>query len=383
MASVRKRGGKWEFTVKCKAVREKPFTFTFDDEAEGRAYCEKLEALLRQGLVPPELIEDNKEFTLIGDVIVAYERARSITEDDKRLLGVMMVRIGSAKLAAVNYAWAEDWIREMKVSLNLSPSTIRHYVGALARAFDWGSNRRIPELVVNPLRLLPRGYATYNGHDIAAVGEEGAKEDIERDRRLEDGEEGRIRRIMDGEKMPGKERGFTLRQRPAIICMFNLGLETAMRMREIYTLHLDQVVFDKRTIFLDKTKNGTKRQVPMSTVAMATLSSYISLVKVGDESMCGFAFDGGRLFPWWGGNRDKRELRRVTAQLSQQYARIFKGAGCEDLSFHDLRHEATSRLFEKTTLSDGEIMKITGHKSAKMLLRYANLRGSSLAEKLW
>jgi len=58
-------------------------------------------------------------------------------------------------------------------------------------------------------------------------------------------------------------------------------------------------------------------------------------------------------------------------------------AGCVDLKFHDLRHEATSRVFEKTNLLESEIMKITGHKSHRMMMRCANLRGSKLADKLW
>ncbi len=69
--------------------------------------------------------------------------------------------------------------------------------------------------------------------------------------------------------------------------------------------------------------------------------------------------------------------------FSKLYAGIFGQAGCADLRFHDLRHEATSRLFEKTKLSETQIMKITGHKSHRMMMRYANLRGSDLAEQLW
>ncbi len=46
-------------------------------------------------------------------------------------------------------------------------------------------------------------------------------------------------------------------------------------------------------------------------------------------------------------------------------------------------HEATSRFFERTKLSDLQIAKITGHKDPRMLSRYANLRGSDLANQLW
>lgn len=62
---------------------------------------------------------------------------------------------------------------------------------------------------------------------------------------------------------------------------------------------------------------------------------------------------------------------------------FFEAAGCGDLHFHDLRHEATSRLFERTNLSGEAIMKITGHRSHAMVMRYLSLRASELAASLW
>ena len=52
-----------------------------------------------------------------------------------------------------------------------------------------------------------------------------------------------------------------------------------------------------------------------------------------------------------------------------------------DLRFHDLRHEATSRLFEKG-LNVMEVAAITGHKTLDMLKRYTHLRAEDLAKKL-
>ncbi|MHB8249047.1 MAG: hypothetical protein ACYDCX_09225 [Acidithiobacillus sp.] len=47
-----------------------------------------------------------------------------------------------------------------------------------------------------------------------------------------------------------------------------------------------------------------------------------------------------------------------------------------------MRHEATSRLFERTDLDPMEIKAITGHKSLQMLSRYAHLRTADLADRL-
>ena len=57
-------------------------------------------------------------------------------------------------------------------------------------------------------------------------------------------------------------------------------------------------------------------------------------------------------------------------------------AGIEDLHFHDLRHEATSRFFEDTDMDSMEISLITGHKTLQMLKRYSHLRAHRLADRL-
>jgi hypothetical protein len=51
-----------------------------------------------------------------------------------------------------------------------------------------------------------------------------------------------------------------------------------------------------------------------------------------------------------------------------------------DLRFHDLRHEATSRLFE-AGLTIEQVALVTGHKDWKMLRQYTNLRPEALHRK--
>ena len=63
------------------------------------------------------------------------------------------------------------------------------------------------------------------------------------------------------------------------------------------------------------------------------------------------------------------------------YIRAVRRAGIENLTFHDLRHEATTRLFEKG-LNIMEVASITGHKDLRMLRRYTHLRAENLAQRL-
>lgn len=53
-----------------------------------------------------------------------------------------------------------------------------------------------------------------------------------------------------------------------------------------------------------------------------------------------------------------------------------------NLTFHDLRHEAASYLFEATDLKDLEIMQILGHKDLQTTKRYAHLRSKSLGKRI-
>ena len=55
--------------------------------------------------------------------------------------------------------------------------------------------------------------------------------------------------------------------------------------------------------------------------------------------------------------------------------------GIEGLRFHDLRHEATSRFFEKG-FNIMEVSLITGHRSLAMLNRYTHLKPENLLDKL-
>lgn len=63
------------------------------------------------------------------------------------------------------------------------------------------------------------------------------------------------------------------------------------------------------------------------------------------------------------------------------FVRACKRAGIEGLTFHDLRHEAASRLFEKG-LNPMQVAAITGHKTLQMLKRYTHLRAEDLAKLL-
>jgi integrase len=374
MAGKRQRPNGWEYVIKRAGLLDKPIYLTFADEKEGDAFVAKVEKLLDKGIIPTELRAPSRIDT-ITDLVREYERDAHPTAKDRAALGTIIKSKGPTRLSSINAGWVDDWISELKRVDKLAPATIRAKVGALARCTDWGMRKGHVLMPDHPLRTLPDGYAQYTKTDAAMAGE--ARVDVERDRRLEPGEFEKVSAVIVGGVLPRKQRPLALDDPKALWCMFVLAVESAMRMREMFTLTLDQVDLAKRTAFLDKTKNGDKRQVPLSSVAVATLTAYLELRTAAGAK--------GRdvLFPWWDGDTNPKKLDKTSDYLSKLYIGIFEAANCADLKFHDLRHEATSRLFEKTTLSETQIMKITGHKSHRMMMRYANLRGSDLAARLW
>ena len=104
------------------------------------------------------------------------------------------------------------------------------------------------------------------------------------------------------------------------------------------------------------TKNGSSRDVPLSTRAVETLRG----LRTG-ESETVFS------------------LAPNTVRLA--WDRLTRRVGLKDLHLHDLRHEAVSRLFEKG-FNVAEVATISGHRELRMLQRYTHLRAADLASRL-
>lgn len=334
--------------------------------------------LLKRGMLPEDL-KPTVRAASVREMVAAYLAEAHLSKADLAALNVMLSTRAGALLADINVAWVDAWIKEMKVVDNNAPGTIRGKVGAMSRACNWAVRKGLMTMPDMPFATLPNGYSQYTAEDTKDAGEK--REDVERDRRLENGEHEKILAIIESGVLARKYKPRPLPYPKALRCFYFLALESAMRMREMFTLRVSQITLAKKTVFLEKTKNGSKRQVPLSTVAHAELSEYLENHRV---AVPGHPPD--LVFPWWNGTHEN--LQPTSSFLGKLFADerspgIFNAAQCDDLFFHDLRHEATSRLFERTMLSETQIMKITGHKSQKMLARYANLRASDLAERLW
>ncbi|WP_235506970.1 site-specific integrase [Cobetia sp. UCD-24C] len=180
--------------------------------------------------------------------------------------------------------------------------------------------------------------------------------------------EGRDRRLSSDED---KRLFAGLRQHsnPILAWIARIALETGMCSSEILTLTRSQVDVKRRVVRLTDTKNNEARLVPLTLAATEVFK--LALNNPVRPLDCDLVFFGE---PGKDGKRGSYAYTKLWNQAKKQ-------ARLDDFRFHDLRHEALSRLVE-AGLSDQEVAAISGHKSMQMLRRYTHLRAEDLVVKL-
>jgi integrase len=198
----------------------------------------------------------------------------------------------------------------------IKPSSLKRSLVPTHNLFEVAREEWDLPLLDNPLKRLRLAYA-----------------DRRRERRLAPGE---FERLLEAAQ----------RSRISyLIPVLRLALETAMRRGDLLGIKADHVDLQNRSLLIPDSKNGQPRQIPLSVEAVQVLRPIIG--------------GSGRLFP-------------VTANAFRlAWERTTRRAGISDLHFHDLRHEAISRLFEKG-LSVPEVALISGHREVRMLFRYTH-----------
>ena len=155
-----------------------------------------------------------------------------------------------------------------------------------------------------------------------------------RERRLKDGEFERLQVAAE------KSRSWYLW--PIVV----LALATAMRRGEILGLRWEHIDLDKKVAFLPITKNASSRWVPLSDEAVSNLSA--------------------------ASKYEERPFPVTEVAFRQAWDKLRKRATITDLTFHDLRHEAISRMFDRG-MKIHEVMAISGHRTANQLFRYVQI----------
>ena len=143
-----------------------------------------------------------------------------------------------------------------------------------------------------------------------------------------------------------------------------VAMHTGLRQGDLLNLIWEDIDFNARTMFIRNPKSGESRFVLMNTCVESVLLSLpgrdISSAPVFTDTL--------------GGQMDARNLRR-------DFKQAIENAGLAPFRFHDLRHSFASRLAMLGS-SDRTLQTLLGHKTQRMLLRYAHLGQNHLLNAL-
>jgi integrase len=131
-----------------------------------------------------------------------------------------------------------------------------------------------------------------------------------------------------------------------------------MRRGELLNARTSHINWDASTLHIPTTKTGIPRTIPLTPRALNVLRD-VAASKLINQLL----FD------------------TTASAVNQSWKRLAKRAGLTNLHFHDLRHEAVTRLFE-FGLSLPEVALVSGHQDPRMLFRYTHIKASDVAKKL-
>lgn len=336
MATIVKRG-EYQYQATVRRLGYPTRTQTFISKRDAEAWARRTESEMERGLWKDT---SAAETTSLGDIFKRYRLEvtpgkKGAEVEAMRLLRLEknpLAKIRLSALSSMNLAAYRD--ERLKVvqsgTVNRELDTISAAINVARK--DWGMQMDNPvEMIRRPKK--PRG----------------------RDRRLEPVEEQQLLAALEGQRRADGTFGKGTRN-PWIKPIVLLALETAMRRGELLSMEWKNVDLRRRFVHLQDTKNGDARNVPLSSSAVAVLEGLPRSIS-------------GKVFP-------------ITSNaLKLAFDRACRTAGIEDFHFHDLRHEAASRLAEKLS-NILELSAVTGHKDLKMLKRYYHPRAEDLARKL-
>ena len=312
MASIRKHGKGWQAQVAMKGIRK---SRKFATKAEAKDWSARQEYLIHEG-------EGQPGSGTLGDLFDRYAREVSPTKRGGRFEALRLAALGRDPLASVAIRDARpgdfaDW-RDRRLEQVAPGSVIREMniiSAVMMRAWkEWG------ELSGNPLADVRRPKAPAH----------------------------RERRVTADEIEALEKAARTPSEKLAVLA-FRFAIETGMRQGEIARMVRDDITGS--VAHLPTTKNGTARDVPLSTAALALLDGLPD------------------------------ELIALSAPaIDVHFRRVRDRAKISGLVFHDSRHEAITRMARKLDVL--ALARVVGHRDIRQLQAYFNESPEDLAKRL-
>jgi len=352
MATIIRRGAyQWQAKIRRKGFA--PLSKTFAIKADAEAWARSVEHEMDRGLY---ISRTEAEHTTLTECLHRYlkevtPKKKGARQEEMKARVILRHQIALLHMANIRGGDIAKY-RDDRLAEGKSPSTIQKELALLSHLFNTARREWNMESLVNPVQFVSR-----------------PKVNNQRDRRLQSDEEELLLAACSSQFHNSN---------PWLKPLIVMALETAMRKGELLDLKWKDIDFEKRQL---KCKNKDPkgetliRYVPLSTRAIKTLNE---LPRSVDGRVFQTTENAIKLaFP----RACKRACEHVHEHASGKKKRC-KCKGIEGLRFHDLRHEAVSRLVESGIFSDVQVASITGHKTLQMLKRYAHMRPSDLADKL-
>jgi integrase len=325
LATITKRGGgQWQVKIRKKGYPTQSKTFTIRAQAE--KWARLVESEMDRGIF---LSSNEAENTTFSDAVRRYIKevlpSKKHQQSLRSRIRIIESALGHLSLAAI------------------TPLVVKEYRDYRLETVGSGSVRKELSFISVLLTLCQKEWDIYlpRGNPVASI--KIPPPDKARNRRLEGDEEDRLMEAA-------------IEYGGMIADIIQIAINTGMRRSEITELDWKHINLANRIAQLLDTKNGEDRTIPLN-------STVISILKRTPRNINSHVFC---IKP---------------DSISQAFERICKRAGIDNLRFHDLRHEATSRFFE-LGLNIMEVSSITGHKDLAMLKRYTHLKAEDLVKKL-
>lgn len=347
MASIIKRGKYWRVFIRRHGYPTQ--LRTLDTKASAQEWARRAEAEMDRGIFIDRAEAERKT---LGNLFERYSneispQKKGGTLEILRLKKLQTDAIASLKVSVISGKVMAQY-RDRRLAGDgtrkaVSGSTVNRELTLISHVLNVARKEWGIHIEVNPVSIIRR-----------------PKENRGRTRRLRNDEETRLlaqlepsRRNHGGFYEAGGCRNMFVK--PVVI----LAVETAMRRSEILSLRWRDLYLEECYLRLHDSKNGEARDVPLSIRAVQTFRMLLIERKNHAE----------KIFP-------------ITPEaLKKAFVRACERADIQDLHFHDLRHEATSRIAEKLD-NILELSAVTGHKTVQMLRRYYHPRATDLAKKL-
>lgn len=334
--------------AKIRQAGQRPISKTFDTKSDAKRWAREVERDLDRGAI--NVAATLAEKTRFNDLVERYSRevtpSKKGANDEHRRLA-MFSRSGLADLYLVNITpqMVADW-RDARLE-EVSAPTVNRELNILSHVFtmadkEWG----IAANWGNPVSRIRRP-------------KESNESRHGRDRRLTGNEESRLLAAAQEIEEDGWRAADRYGSTPPIPLadIIELAIETAMRRSEILGLRSSAINLANKTLTLTETKGDERRVVPLSRAAIQIIERQPPRL---DD----------RVWP-----------PMHSGSITRAFHKACRRADIRDLRFHDLRHEAVTRLFEKG-LDIMEVAAVSGHRDLRMLKRYTHHRAERIAKLL-